>query len=62
MTTQNNTANQNITKIGLVILSVMIPLVGYILYFTKKDEEPEPARNYLVSALAGSALGILLII
>lgn len=48
------------TNAGLVILSVLIPLVGYILFFTKKGEEPEVAYNYLWSAIAGSVIGLIL--
>lgn len=62
MATQNNVSVQNTTKVGLVILSVLLPIVGYIMYFTKKAEEPEAARSYLISALVGSAVGVLLMI
>ena len=62
MATQNNTAVQNTTKVGLVILSVLFPIAGYIMYFAKKAEEPEAARNYLISALVGSAVGVLMMI
>lgn len=56
-------SEQNNTNVGLIILSVLIPLVGYILYFVKKDnEEPEVAKNYLWSAVAGSVVGILLML
>ena len=48
------------TNAGLVILSVLIPLVGYILYFVKRSEEPEVANNYLWSAIAGSVIGLIL--
>lgn len=62
MATQNNIAVQNTTKVGLVILSVLFPIVGYILYFAKKAEEYETAHNYLISALVGSAVGVLMMI
>lgn len=46
---------------GLVmVLSVFIPLVGYILYFTKKDEQPDAAKSYLWAAIGGSVVGVLL--
>ena len=46
----------------VVILSVLIPLVGYILYFTKRDEQPDAARGYLWAALAGSIIGLLVVL
>ncbi len=62
MQTQNDVTLQNTTKVGLVILSVLLPIAGYILYFAKKNEQSEAARNYLVSAIVGSVLGILLML
>ncbi len=59
MATQSSNTVQSSAKLGVVILSVLVPLVGYIAYFVKKDEAPEAAQSYLYSALAGSALGIL---
>ena len=46
----------------VVILSVLIPLVGYILYFTKRDEQPDAAKGYLWAALAGSIIGLLVVL
>jgi len=54
-------AEQNETNAGLVILSVLIPIIGYILYFKKKDDFPSVAKNYLWSALAGSIIGFLIL-
>lgn len=44
----------------LIILSVFLPIVGYVLYFVKRNEEPEVAKTYLWSAVAGSLIGVLL--
>lgn len=44
----------------LIVLSVFLPIVGYILFFVKKDDEPAVANNYLWSAIGGSAIGLLL--
>lgn len=41
----------------LVILSFLIPIVGFVLYFVKKSDEPEVAKNYLWAGLAGFILG-----
>lgn len=51
----------NRTNAGLVILSVLIPIVGYVLYFVKRNDEPDAARNYLWSAVAGSVVGLLMV-
>lgn len=52
--------NRNKTNAGLVVLSVLLPIVGYVLFFSKKDEEPDAAKTYLWTAIVGSAFGILL--
>ena len=46
----------------VVILSVLVPLVGYILYFTKRDEQPDAAKGYLWAAFAGSITGLLVVL
>lgn len=44
----------------LVILSVLLPIVGYVLYFVKRSDNPDAAQTYLWSAVAGSVVGLLL--
>ncbi len=44
----------------LIILSVLLPIVGYILFFAQKNENPIAANHYLWSAVGGSVIGILL--
>lgn len=53
-------SNLNKTNEGIVILSVLLPIVGYVIYFVKKDNEPDAANNYLWCAIAGSIVGIIL--
>ena len=48
-------------NIVLVILSFLIPIVGIVLYFVKKNEEPEAAQSYLWAGVAGFILGLLII-
>ena len=48
-------------NVGLVIISVLIPLVGYILYFAKREDSPNAASNYLWSAVAGSIIGLIMV-
>ena len=47
-------------SIGINILSVLFPIVGYIVYFVWRKETPIRAKSALTSALIGSAIGILL--
>lgn len=66
MTDEKNkvsTENQEVQKesagcIGLGF-SFFIPLIGIILYFTKKSEKFD-ARGYLYAALAGFVVGLIL--
>lgn len=44
----------------VVVLSVLIPLIGYVLYFAKKEEQPDAAKNYLWAAIAGSIIGLII--
>lgn len=53
-------ADFNKTNGVLVVLSVLLPIVGYVLYFVKKDREPDAAKNYLWSAIGGSVVGLIL--
>jgi hypothetical protein len=46
--------------IGLCILSFLFPIVGIILYFVKKNEEPNAAKTYLSCGIGGFALGLLI--
>lgn len=53
-------ADSGKTSAVLVILSVLLPIVGYVLYFVKRNEEPDVAKNYLWSAIAGSIVGFII--
>jgi len=46
--------------VGLKILSFCIPLVGAILYFVKKTDEPKAAKDACTFALIGLVVGIVL--
>lgn len=46
----------------LIILSVLIPIVGIVLYFVKKDEAPEAAKTYLWAAAGGFVVGLILVL
>ena len=46
----------------LIILSILLPIIGYVLFFVKKDDEPTAANQYLWSAIGGSVVGLLLIL
>ncbi|MCE1168926.1 MAG: zinc-ribbon domain-containing protein [Sphingobacteriia bacterium] len=41
------------------ILSFVIPLVGFVLYFTNKDDSKNKANTYLVCGIIGFVFGLL---
>ena len=47
-------------SIGAQLLLFVIPLVGYIYYFMKKEKEPICAKVGLILALFGTAVSIFL--
>lgn len=47
------------TKVGLVILSFFIPIVGWILFFTKRKKTPKAARAYGIAATVSFAIGVI---
>ena len=49
------------TKTGLCILSFLFPLIGWILYFVKKDEYPKPADAYGLWGIVGFAFNLVLL-
>ena len=53
-------ANQGKTSPGLLVLSVLMPIVGFVLYFVKKDDDQEVAKNYLWGAIGGMAFGFIM--
>jgi hypothetical protein len=46
-------------KIGLVILSFFIPLVGWILFFKKRKTTPKAARAYGIAATVSFAISVI---
>ena len=52
-------SNQDLSTI-LKVVSFCIPLVGGILWFMKKDEEPVAASSAGKFALFGIALGVII--
>ena len=52
----------NKTNPLLIILSIFIPIVGIVLFFTKKDDEPGAANTYLWSGIGGFLVALLLMI
>lgn len=45
-TTSPNSIDDKL-NVGWIFATIIIPLIGLILYFVKKDETPESAKNYL---------------
>lgn len=54
----NNKQEQ--TNVGLAVLSGFVPLVGFILYFVKKKDEPKTAKACGKTALIVTIVSILL--
>lgn len=48
-------------SIGMKILSFLIPLVGIILFFVKKKEQPGYAKGCGIAALIGIVVGVIII-
>ena len=46
----------------LIIISFLIPIIGWILYFAKKGETPKAAKTYAKWAWGGFALNLLITI
>lgn len=49
-------------SVGLCIISFIIPLVGWILYFVKRDEYPNKAKACSTWAWVGFVLNFIVII
>lgn len=52
--------SENSTNPLLVVLSVLLPIVGYVLFFTQKENKPDAAKNYLWAAIGGSVVGLII--
>ena len=53
-------ANGIKAKTGICILSFFIPIVGWVLYFVKKANEPEAAKKYGMWGIIGFVVSIFL--
>lgn len=49
-------------NIALAVLSLIIPIVGCVLFFRKRKDEPKAANIYGVMALIGLAIGVIVAI
>ena len=52
-------AENNNTNVAVAIVSFLIPIVGLVAYFVKKNETPEAAKTYLGCAGAGFVFALL---
>lgn len=43
-----------------MILSVLIPIVGLVLFFVKKADEPDAAKAYLGACIGGAIIGFII--
>ena len=55
-----NQAQEDKPKVILNIISVLIPLVGWILWFAQKETKPQSAKMYSTLAWIGFAINIIL--
>ena len=56
---ENQEKKEEKTNVFIVIISVIIPIVGIVLYFVKKKDSEEVAKNYLIAGLVGFGLNLL---
>lgn len=47
-------------NVGLVIVSVLFPIVGLILFFVKKNETPKAAKAYIIAAAIAFGVSLLI--
>lgn len=64
---QNFSGMNNVTEVsqedcgmGLKIICLLLPIIGIILYFAKKGDEPVAAKSCLNWSLAGFVVAIIL--
>ena len=57
--TVSPTVKEDKASVGLIILSFLIPIVGWILYFTKKAATPKAAKQYCTWAWVGFAFNAI---
>lgn len=55
--TEDNDINDNVSWM-YVIISLFIPLVGIILFFVKKDKEPNTAKYSIIAAAIGFVIAL----
>ncbi len=60
MSQNNNTHIEEKASVGLAILSFIIPLVGLILFITKRKERPKTAKACGITALVSVIISIVL--
>lgn len=53
-------SNSNSASTVLTVLSFFFPIVGWVLYFVKKDENLEVAKTYAKWAWIGFGIGLVL--
>lgn len=46
----------------LAIISFLVPIVGIVLYFLKKDQQPRAAKTACYAVLLNFAIGIVIFI
>lgn len=57
-----NSIQEDKPKIFLNIISVLIPFVGWILWFAQKETKPQSAKMYSTLAWIGFAINFIIIL
>lgn len=57
---QVNNQDEEKANVGLIILSILVPVVGLILYCTQKSDKPKSAKSYGRAALISAIVCIVL--
>lgn len=60
-TVSNGTSDEPKASVGIIIASILIPLVGIIMYFVKRGSEPKNAKTYLTIGLVMWVINIILL-
>lgn len=62
MYNNKTTEKQDNANVGLVILSILFPIVGLILFLSTKNDTPKAAKSYGIGALVSSILRLVILI
>jgi uncharacterized membrane protein YvbJ len=56
----SKTPKEDSPNVILIVLSLIIPLIGFILYFVWKKDTPKRANTILISSLIGAVINLII--